>query len=159
MGVWADPVLRRLQQEVWREEDRAEDEEQTSQQQQQRASEILNQNKPVDLEMRALRDTLLQLTKRAVDTVVFDFVEERVRLDVAKAAVHYFLELRFHNAANLFPPEVTRPYNLTYHTFALVYLCAEPDKRARQGLPHWPDVTFDTVQAEGDLVSLGRELG
>lgn len=155
MGAWDNPVLQRLQREVWREEEAAE-EEQTNQQ---RAMEILNQNKPIDLEMRALRDTLLQLTKRAVDTVIFDFVAEPIRLDVAKAAMHYFLELRFHNAANLFPPDVTRPYNLTYHTFALVYLCADPDKRARQGLPHWPDVTFDSVQAESDLGQLGPVVG
>ena len=158
MGAWGDPLLQRLQREVWREEEAAE-EEQTNNQQQQRAMEILNQNRPIDLEMRALRDTLLQLTKRAVDTVIFDFVSDQVRLDVAKAAIHYFLELRFHNAANLFPRDVTRPYNLTYHTFALVYLCADPDKRARQGLPHWPDVTFDSVQAESDLGQLGPVVG
>lgn len=149
---WGDPVLQRIQREVWRQEE-------AEQVDQQRAMEILNQNKPIDLEMRALRDTLLKLTKQAVDTVIFDFVSEEVRMDVAKAAVHYFLELRFHNAANLFPADVARPYNLTYHTFALVYLCAEPNQRAHQGLPHWPDVTFESVQAESDLGQLGSVVG
>lgn len=148
---WGDPVLQRIQREVWRQEEEAVNH--------QRAMDILNQNKPIDLEMRALRDTLLKLTRQAIDTVIFDFVAEEVRMDVAKAAVHYFLELRFHNAANLFPRDVARPYNLTYHTFALVYLCAEPNQRAHQGLPHWPEVTFDSVQAESDLGQLGPVMG
>lgn len=60
---WGDPVLQRIQREVWRQEEAEEVD-------QQRATEILNQNKPIDLEMRALRDTLLKLTKQV--TKLFD---------------------------------------------------------------------------------------
>ncbi len=55
---WGDPVLQRIQRDVWREEEQATDH--------QRTMEILNQNKPIDLEMRALRDTLLKLTKQVL---------------------------------------------------------------------------------------------
>lgn len=116
---------------------------------------VMMQNRSVDLALWKLRTCLHQQAMQTVERMVCTDVSREIIEDVAKASVHYYLELRHFNAANLFPEKFTRSYLLSYHTFTFVYMCVSPDKEARYGLPHWPNFTADDVWSDRVLGSQG----